>query len=114
MVRIGTILADHPEAGVSSLLHGPMLTDEKAEIESSLQLFTLARTAQEAARTMDAGDPLKSRMDRLVSYWTCASSLKGLERFFATGYPVLTARPLPDGSSEFGILYCAMLLLCNE
>ncbi|PBP20954.1 hypothetical protein BUE80_DR008241 [Diplocarpon rosae] len=83
----------------SKMLHGPMLMDTRQEIAGSQVLVDVMEHLEAASQSMDGDSRLKPRVDKLLSYWTGACSLKQLDRFCDKAYPPFTEYPDANGAN---------------
>ena len=79
----------------SAFMKGPMHFDSRNHIRCNTDLENLANGVV-AAQTPE-NHPAKALLEKVLSYWTSANSLKQLERFADIRQPYLDRLPLPDG-----------------
>ncbi|KAI6715175.1 hypothetical protein JHW43_002293 [Diplocarpon mali] len=81
------------------MLYGPMVMDARQEISASQVLVDVMKHLEATSQSMNSENRLKPRVDKLLSYWTGACSLKQLNRFCDKAYPPFTEYPDADGAN---------------
>jgi hypothetical protein len=84
-------------APTSRIMKGPMYWNGRTTIRCNEHLKHLA----EASSSIAPDHAAIKILEKVLSFWTSANSLKQLERFADERQPGLLQKPLPDGSNLF-------------
>jgi hypothetical protein len=94
----GAYHAAHTTPGPgSAFMREPMHFDKRNYIQCNIDLRNFADAA--ITTQYPQSHPAKKLLQKVLSYWTSANSLKQLERFADTRQPTLHRVPTPDGTN---------------